>query len=98
MTLKFGTTARKLKVTMVLDAAPLAALRIADGAPSRCELTVSVGGRAVVADLATKALRKVVRALADHGADGVVVLLPGRPGGGRSHRRCRDCCPGKGSG
>jgi hypothetical protein len=77
MTLKIGTTARKLKVTLVLEAGPLAALRIPDGAPSRTELTVMVGGRAVVADLATKAVRKVVKALADHGTDGVVVLLQG---------------------
>jgi hypothetical protein len=78
MTLKLATTARKLKVTLVIDAGPLIALRaIADNAPSRTELTVAVGGRTVTADIATKSLRKATKALADNGADNVTVILQG---------------------
>jgi len=78
MTLKIVTTARKLKVTLVLDASAFAALRtIPDNAPARTEITVTVGDRTVSADLATRAVRKVVKALADHGADNVVLILQG---------------------
>jgi succinyl-CoA synthetase beta subunit len=78
MTLKLATAARKLKVTMVLDAAPIAALRtVPDNAPSRTDITVNVGGRTVTADLATKSIRRAVKTLTDHGANNVVVILQG---------------------
>jgi hypothetical protein len=76
MTFKLTTTARKLKVSLVIDAAPFAALRIPDDVP-RVEVTVTVGGRTVSADLATKSVKKAVKALADHGVDGVVLVLQG---------------------
>jgi hypothetical protein len=71
MTLKLTTTARKLKVTMMIDAAPFAALRaIPDSAPSRTDVTITVGDRAVSADLATKSVRKAVKTLIEHGPPG----------------------------
>jgi hypothetical protein len=78
MSLKVRTTSRKLKVTLVIDAAPLMALQaISDGAPARTEITIAVGGRTVTADIATKSLRKVLKTLADHGPDKVVVIIQG---------------------
>ena len=78
MTLKLTTTARKLKVTMMIDAAPFAALRtVPDSAPSRTELTVTVAGRTVTADLATKSVRKAVKTLTENGADNVVLIMQG---------------------
>ena len=81
MTFKLATTARKLKVTMVLDAAPFAAPRaVPDNAPARIDITISVGGRAVSADLATKSVRKAVKTLTENGADNVVLILQGALG------------------
>jgi hypothetical protein len=78
MSLKISTTARKLKVTMVIDAAPFAALRaVPDNAPARTEITIVVGGRTASADIATKSLRKVLKTLADQGSDKVVVIIQG---------------------
>jgi hypothetical protein len=78
MTLKLATTARKLKVTMMIDAAPFAALRaIPDNAPSRTELTVAVAGRTVTADIATKSARKAVKTLTEHAADNCALLIQG---------------------
>jgi hypothetical protein len=78
MTFKLATTARKLKVTMVIDAAPFAALRaVPDDAPARTEITIAVGGRTVSADLATKSIRKAVKTLTENGADNVVLILQG---------------------
>ena len=75
--MKLTTTARKLKVTMVLDPAPFAGRRFPDDAPPRIEVTVTVGGRTVTADLATKSVRKAAKALAEHGVDGVALVLQG---------------------
>jgi hypothetical protein len=73
-----ATTARKLKVTMVIDAAPFAAPRaVPDNAPARIDITISVGGRTVSADLATKSVRKAVKTLTENGADNVVLILQG---------------------
>jgi hypothetical protein len=38
---------------------------------------VNVGGRSVTADIATKAVRKAVKALQEHGAQSVTLLLTG---------------------
>ncbi len=73
-----ATTARKLKVTMVIDAAPFATLRaVPDDAPARTNLAIAVGGRTVTADIATKSLRKAVKTLTENGADNVVLILQG---------------------
>jgi hypothetical protein len=77
MSLKVRTSARKLKCTLVVDAAPLMALAISDGAPARTEITIAVGGRTITADVATKSLRKVQKILADNGPDKVVVIIQG---------------------
>jgi hypothetical protein len=78
MTLKLTTTARKLKVTIMIDAAPFVALRtVPDNAPSRTDVTVTVGDRTVSADLATKSVRKAVKTLIEHGTDNVVLILQG---------------------
>lgn len=78
MTLKISTTCRKLKVTLVLDAAPFVALRvISDNAPSRTEVTVAVGGRNVTADIATKSVRKVVKLMSEHLAGDIVLIIQG---------------------
>jgi hypothetical protein len=58
------TSTRKLKVTCVLDPAPIAALRIAELTAPRTVLTVEVGGRRLKADLNIKSLRKVCVTLA----------------------------------
>jgi hypothetical protein len=77
-TFKVGTTARKLKVTAVLDVASFAALGVvADNVPSRTDVSIAVGGRTVVADIATKAVRKAVKTIADNGADKVTLVLQG---------------------
>jgi hypothetical protein len=76
--LKLATTARKLKITAVLDAAPFVQMGVpADNVPSRMVLTVAVGGRTVTADLATKSIRKAVKTLVEHGAENVALVLQG---------------------
>jgi hypothetical protein len=76
--LKLATTARKLKITVVLDAAPFVNLGVPpDDAPSRTSLVVAVGDRAVTADIATKSVRKAVRTLLEHGEQNVALVLQG---------------------
>ena len=41
------------------------------------DISIAVGGRTVTADIASRSTRKVVKALADHGADNVVVVVQG---------------------
>jgi hypothetical protein len=81
MTLKLTTTARKLKVTVMIDAAPFAALRtVPDNAPPRTEITITVGDRTISADLATRSVRKAVKTLIEHGTDNVALILQGALG------------------
>lgn len=76
--MNFTTTARKLKITAVLESAPFVKMGVPpDTAPSRTAITVAVGGRTVTADIATKAVRKAVKALQEHGAENVTLLLQG---------------------
>jgi hypothetical protein len=76
--LKLASTARKLKVTAIVDATPFAALRaIPDNAPPRTDLTIAIDGRTVTADLATRSVRKAVKTLTDSGSDNVVLILQG---------------------
>ena len=70
-------TARKLKVTAILEPGAFGSISIADGSPARTELIVDVGGRRVTADVATKAIRKAAATLREHGADGCVLMLQG---------------------
>jgi hypothetical protein len=76
--LKLATTARKLKVTAIVDATPSAALRtVPDNAPPRTDVTIAIDGRTVTADLATRSVRKAVKTLTDNGSDNVILILQG---------------------
>jgi hypothetical protein len=75
--MKIVTSARKLKLTTIIDGKPFAALRIADSAPPRTEIVIMVDGRSVTADIATKSLRKAVKTLTENGADSCVLLVQG---------------------
>jgi hypothetical protein len=76
--LKLATTARKLKITAVLDAAPFVKLGVPpDDAPPRTSLIVAIGDRTLSADLATKSVRKAVKTLLEHGEQNVVLVLQG---------------------
>jgi hypothetical protein len=76
--LTLTTTARKLKITAVIDAAPFVKLGVPpDDAPPRTTLTVAVGGRTITADLATKSVRKAMKTLLEHGTENVVLVLQG---------------------
>jgi hypothetical protein len=76
LTLK--TNAKKLKVTLVLESAPFVQMGVPpDNAPTRTIISVNVGGRTVTADIATKAVRKTVKQLLEHGAQNVTLLLQG---------------------
>jgi hypothetical protein len=80
---KIAATARKLKVTSVLDPAPFVDMPMPpDNAPGRSELAVTVDGRTYRADVATRSIRRVVAALEEHGPDGVALLLQGALGAG----------------
>ncbi len=67
---------------MVGSVAGFADLRLPDGVPARSELTVSVNGRKFRADVATKSVRRVLASIAEHGPNGVVVLIQGTLGAG----------------
>lgn len=75
------TTAKKLKITIVIDSAAFVELGVPpDNAPPRTVVTVTVGGRTVVADIATKSVRKTVKTLQEHGPENVVLVLQGTLG------------------
>ena len=76
--LELATSARKLKITAVLDAAPFVKLGVPpDNAPPRINLVVTVGDRTLHADIATKSVRKAVKSLLENGEQDVVLLLQG---------------------
>ena len=76
--LNLTTTARKLKITAVLDAASFVKLGVPpDDAPPRTNLVVTIGDRTVTADIATKSVRKTVKALQEHGPENVTLILQG---------------------
>ncbi len=70
-------TAKALKVALVLDPAAIAAFRLSPG-DIRTVLSISVAGRVVTADIATKSIRKAAAAIGEHGADGVACVLQGK--------------------
>jgi hypothetical protein len=73
-----ATAAKKLKITVVVDSAPFLKVGIPpDNAPPRTTVTVAVANRMVTADLATKAIRKVVRSLQEHGPENVSLVMQG---------------------
>jgi hypothetical protein len=69
--------AKALKVTLVLDPAAVVAFRVPNG-DLRTTITISVGGRTVTADLASKSIRKAITAIGEHGVDGVACVLQGK--------------------
>jgi len=75
--MKIATSARKLKVTAVIEAAPFARLHIPDTAPARTELVIKIDARLFSVDLATKSVRKAVKTLTESGADNVILLVQG---------------------
>jgi hypothetical protein len=76
--LTLTTTARKLKITAMIDAAPFVKLGVPpDDSPPRTILTVAVGGRTITADLATKSVRKAVKTLLERGEQNVALILQG---------------------
>jgi hypothetical protein len=68
---------RALKVTVVLDPAEVAQLVAPDGRP-RVVLAIRLPDRRVSVDLNAKSVRKAVAMLAEHGPDGVAVIIQGK--------------------
>lgn len=76
--MRIVTSAKKLKVTAVVDAAPFAALvTISDNAPSRTALFIAIEGMNITADISTKSLRRAVKTLNEHSADNVMLIIQG---------------------
>lgn len=69
--------ARALKCTVVLDPAEAAQLAAPDG-QSRVVLAIRLPDRRLSVDLNAKSVRKVVAAIAEHGPDGVAVIIQGK--------------------
>jgi hypothetical protein len=69
-------SAKRLKITVVLDAAELNALAAPVGA-SRLDLKVNLPDRSLVASIATKSLRKAQATIAEHGAGNIALVLQG---------------------
>jgi hypothetical protein len=74
-----GTTelaAKTIKLTVVLEAAAVAAIVVPDG--GRPRIVVSAAGRRLTAELNPKTLRKTVATIREHGPDQVAVMLQGK--------------------
>ena len=69
--------ARALKCVLVLDPAAVQAFRVPNG-DIRTTIPISVAGRTVAADLASKSIRKAATAIAEHGAEAVACVLQGK--------------------
>ena len=73
-------SAKALKATIVVDPALLAGLAVPNGQP-RVAFTIDVSGRAITGEFNAKSLRRVITAIAEHGAENVVVVAQGRLAG-----------------
>jgi hypothetical protein len=74
-----GTTelaAKAIKLTIVLDAAAVAAIAVPDG--GRPRIVVSAAGRRLTAELNPKTLRKTIATIREHGPVQVAVMLQGK--------------------
>jgi hypothetical protein len=71
------STAKSIKVTLVIDPAPLARVQIPNGT-SRVALSVAVAGRNLRADLNAKSARRAIATIAAHGPEAVACVLQGR--------------------
>jgi hypothetical protein len=70
-------SARSIKATVVLEAADIARLKVLPGT-SRVALQVNVAGRALLAELNAKSVRKCIAAIEAAGQAGANVVLQGR--------------------
>ena len=68
--------AKAIKLTIVLDAAAVAAIVVPDG--GRPRIVVSAAGRRLTAELNPKTLRKTIATIREHGPDQVAVMLQGK--------------------
>jgi hypothetical protein len=76
--LLYARTVRKLRITVVMDAAPFVQVGVPpDTAPSRTTVVVSVAGRTVTAEISTKSIRRAVKALQEHGPNNITLTLQG---------------------
>jgi hypothetical protein len=73
--------ARRLKVTMVLDASELLSIRVLDDKP-RVTLRIGLPDRIVTVDLAAKSVRKAQTAIRESGASNIELVLQGHLIGG----------------
>jgi hypothetical protein len=69
--------ARALKCTVVLDPAEVAQIVTPDGQP-RIVLTIRLPDRRVSVDVAAKSVRRALAVIAEHGPDGVSVIVQGK--------------------
>jgi hypothetical protein len=69
-------TAKRLKVTLVLNPDELAAVPVKDGKP-RARLRIRLPDRKLTADIATKSLRKAQAAIREAGGDAIALVLQG---------------------
>jgi hypothetical protein len=72
--------AKAIKVSIVLDAAALVGVVVPNGQP-RFPIIIGVAGRTLKAELNAKSARKCCATIAEHGPDGVAVLLQGKLAG-----------------
>jgi len=68
---------RALKCTIVLDPAEVAQLSAPDGKP-RVVIDIRLPDRRVSVDLNAKSVRKALATVAEHGPDGVAVIIQGK--------------------
>ncbi len=76
-------TAKSLKCTVVLDANEIATV-LREPTTPRVVLRIQVAGRTVTADVAAKAVRKARAMIAQHGREGVTVLIQGKLNAGNA--------------
>ena len=69
-------TAKRLKVTLVLNADELAAVPVKDGKP-RIRLRICLPDRKLTADIAAKSLRKAQSTIREAGGHAIAVVLQG---------------------
>jgi hypothetical protein len=69
-------TAKRLKITLVLNADELASVPVEEGRP-RVRLRIRLPDRKLTADIAAKSLRKAQTAIQEAGGDAIALVLQG---------------------